>query len=188
MPKSRLPETVTQGGRLATSAMKNRRNTKVVYRKMQYGLAWRLVLHWFMFVLAVAALSPLWQLLLTGPVWTSFSDCWQSVMDDMAMLGTALVCLLPYFIYDSLKLSNRFAGPMYRVHREIAALAKGESVPPLKFREGDFWTEIADDFNGMVRRWGAQRGQERPPLPESIEEIFAEPAGALSSPGAFSSR
>ena len=60
--------------------------------------------------------------------------------------------LLPVFILDTIKLSHRFAGPIYRLRNTIRSLANGEEVRPLKFREVDFWQGLADDFNLMVAR------------------------------------
>jgi hypothetical protein len=143
--------------------MKNRRSRQVVFRQVQYKLALRLVLHWTMFVVAFAALSQLWRLLQSGGS-LPLSESLARLALDAAMLGVLLVCLLPYFVYDSLKLSNRFAGPMLRLHRAIRALSQGETVAPVRFRQGDFWPEVAEDFNGMVNRWGANRDGTPEPL------------------------
>jgi len=143
--------------RTVNRIMKNRRRTQVVHRQVQYKLALRLVLHWAVFALAFAALSPLWRLLQSGGS-LPLSESLSRLASDAAMLGVLLVCLLPYFVYDSLKLSNRFAGPMVRLHRAIRGLSQGETVAPIHFRQGDFWPEVADDFNGMLDRWGTHRG------------------------------
>ena len=60
--------------------------------------------------------------------------------------------LLPVFILDTIKLSHRFAGPIYRLRNTIRSLAQGEEFRPLKFREVDFWQSLAEDFNVMVAR------------------------------------
>ena len=38
--------------------------------------------------------------------------------------------MLPVFIVDTIKLSHRFAGPIYRLRQTIRSLAHGERVPP----------------------------------------------------------
>jgi len=60
--------------------------------------------------------------------------------------------LLPVFILDTIKLSHRFAGPIYRLRNTVRSLANGEEFRPLKFREVDFWQGLAEDFNVMVAR------------------------------------
>jgi hypothetical protein len=58
-------------------------------------------------------------------------------------------------IYDVVRMSNRFCGPLFRLRRSIRALSRGEHVDPISFREGDFWPEIAQEFNTLLVR--AQR-------------------------------
>lgn len=55
--------------------------------------------------------------------------------------------LIPIVDCDLLKLANRFAGRFFRPRREMPRLAHDESCALPQFREGDFWLEIADDFN-----------------------------------------
>jgi hypothetical protein len=57
------------------------------------------------------------------------------------------LALLPVFLLDAAKLSNRFAGPMIRIRRALSSVLAGDKVEPVKFRENDFWRSLADDFN-----------------------------------------
>ena len=50
-----------------------------------------------------------------------------------------MVILLPVFLYDTVKLSNRFAGPVIRLRRAMQAISQGNAVEKLQFRENDFW-------------------------------------------------
>ncbi|MDF1841723.1 MAG: hypothetical protein P1U77_09825 [Rubripirellula sp.] len=50
---------------------------------------------------------------------------------------------------DLRKLTDRFAGPFFRLRREMQRLARAESETSNRFREGDFWVEITDDFNSV---------------------------------------
>jgi hypothetical protein len=60
--------------------------------------------------------------------------------------------VLPFLLLDVLRLSHRFAGPMYRLKNALRDVADGKSVPPIQFREGDFWCEMADQFNRVSAR------------------------------------
>jgi len=60
--------------------------------------------------------------------------------------------LLPLVVYDIVQMSNRFCGPLFRLRRELRALARGEHVEPISFREGDFWQEFAQEFNALLAR------------------------------------
>lgn len=57
------------------------------------------------------------------------------------------LALLPVFLLDAARLSNRFSGPILRVRRTLAAIAVGEETQPLHFRQNDFWKSLAVDFN-----------------------------------------
>jgi hypothetical protein len=121
-----------------------------VDHKVQGALMLRAVEYWF-FCLSTIGLGLLGWSLLTGPdqpLYMFFLDAWHF------FLPTAIVSLLilPLLVYDILRLSNKFAGPLYRLRRELRRLAAGEKVPPIKFRVGDYWPELADEFNAASQR------------------------------------
>ena len=62
------------------------------------------------------------------------------------------LALIPAFIWDTLKLTNRFAGPILRLREALAEAGQGNTVPPLRFRDNDFWQEMASNFNLMMDR------------------------------------
>jgi len=47
--------------------------------------------------------------------------------------------------------SHRIAGPLYRLTRQLEALAAGGEPQPLVFREGDFFQEIPEAYNKHLR-------------------------------------
>jgi hypothetical protein len=63
--------------------------------------------------------------------------------------------LLPVFVLDTIKLSHRFAGPIFSLRRAIRGIAQGEAPKKLKFRRLDFWHDLAEDYNAMLARLGA---------------------------------
>jgi len=66
---------------------------------------------------------------------------------------------LPFCVGDILRLSNRFAGPMLRFRRAVQDLGRGAHVEPIRFRDGDFWQDLATDFNVLVERVQGQGGK-----------------------------
>jgi len=56
---------------------------------------------------------------------------------------------------DAIKLSHRFAGPIFSLRREIRGIAAGEKPRKLKFRQLDFWQDLAEDYNAMLSKLGA---------------------------------
>ncbi len=67
-----------------------------------------------------------------------------------AFFASGLV--LPLLLLDVLRVSHRFAGPMYRLRNALRDVADGKCVAPIKFREGDFWCDMADEFNRVAAR------------------------------------
>jgi nitrogen fixation/metabolism regulation signal transduction histidine kinase len=63
-----------------------------------------------------------------------------------------MVFLLPVFVVDTIKISHRFAGPVYSLRRALREIAEGKPPRKLKFRRHDFWHELADDYNAMLLR------------------------------------
>ena len=129
---------------------KQRRSKTFVDPPVQQGLVKRMVLHWVVFVLAATALTFVVQFFGDPfkPVTWHLSELWW----NHAPALLALIVLLPMFIIDSIKVSNRFAGPIMRLRTAIADISAGRKSEPLSFREGDFWKSLARDFNNMVSR------------------------------------
>jgi hypothetical protein len=67
-----------------------------------------------------------------------------------SFFASALV--LPVLVLDVVRVSHRFAGPVYRLRTSLRDLADGKSVSPIKFREGDFWYDMAEEFNRVAAR------------------------------------
>lgn len=74
-------------------------------------------------------------------------DFWPSLLASMLVL--------PVIVWDLLRLSHRFVGPMIRLKNAMRDLAAGKQVPAITFREGDFWCEFAEEFNRVAARMEA---------------------------------
>ena len=62
------------------------------------------------------------------------------------------IVIAPAIAYDILKLSHRFVGPVYRLHKAIKSLAAGEETPPVRLRKDDFWKDVIADFNVLAEQ------------------------------------
>ena len=78
-----------------------------------------------------------------------------------------------------MRVSNQFVGPLYRLRRNMRELAAGESVRPIKFRDGDFGHEFADEFNELARKMQALR-EGGPDASTSAMDESAEPVAAAT--------
>ena len=92
-----------------------------------------------------------WEFLISGPD-VPFLACFATTWSRYASAFIVLIALLPVVIYDSLRLSNRIAGPTFRLQGALRELASGESFPSLKFRRRDFWHDLAEDLNTLSLR------------------------------------
>ena len=139
--------------------------------KVQGALVRRLVMHWASFITIAAVVAFALQILTNPfrPLEHHLQEMWWTHGPFLLVM----FFMLPVFIVDTIKLSHRFAGPIYRLRNVIKGMAEGEPFKPVKFREMDFWQDLADDFNTMIERVGGQSSDAR-----DIETVDAE-AGVL---------
>jgi nitrogen fixation/metabolism regulation signal transduction histidine kinase len=76
--------------------------------------------------------------------------------------------MLPSYVIDTIKLSHRFAGPIFSLRRAIREVAAGQPARKLKFRGRDFWQDLAGDYNAMLVRLGALEEEKRS-APDTIK-------------------
>ena len=131
--------------------MSKRRLQKYVDREVQTSLLTRLCGHWALFMIANVVAILFWTRFMdtpTDPWGVTVSLTWQRML-PFALVSMALA---PVFIWDAVKLSNRFAGPIIRVRRVLAQYAEGHDFKAIEFRQGDFWKALASDLNRAFSR------------------------------------
>ena len=127
-----------------------RRKKKFIDAHVQGALAQRIIFHWLVFLCVATLASFILQVLSNPfrPLSAHLADVWWT--HGPFLLVT--VFLLPVFVMDSIKLSHRFAGPIFNLRRSIREIVDGKPPRRLKFRRHDFWHELADDYNAMLSR------------------------------------
>lgn len=70
-----------------------------------------------------------------------------SLTDEAIYWVPGFFMLGPLMVYDMLRVTNRVAGPIFVLRRELNSLNQGESGRPLKFRNDDYWDCLANEFN-----------------------------------------
>jgi len=70
------------------------------------------------------------------------------VMDGIFFAAAVIECA--FLAWMGLKISHRVAGPLYRLKGEMLRTARGGEVKPLKFRDGDYFAELADAYNEQM--------------------------------------
>lgn len=127
--------------------MKHARKQNFVDSTVQGALLRRIVLHWFLyFVVAGLAIVTL-QAMLSGPNGEPLmTRVWQEA-GEFTLVGLILICIFPAFLLDTIRFSNRFVGPVGRLRRYLRQLGQDGNTERLSFRGGDFWSEMAEEFN-----------------------------------------
>jgi hypothetical protein len=134
--------------------------------QVQGALVRRLILHWTGFFVTASIVTFVLQVLSNPliPISSHVEELWWTQGPFLIVM----IFLLPMFVLDTIKLSHRFAGPVYRLRRTIQAVAAGEAPRHVKFRDFDFWHGLADDYNKMIDRLAANP---TPVVTEPEEEV-----------------
>jgi hypothetical protein len=133
---------------------KFKRKRLFVDRSVQGAFMLRAAGHW---LLCVTMLTVVYTAvsLLVEPLRLFFPDT-SGLWFCLAPAVVTTLLLLPIIVYDTVKLTHRFVGPMLRLRRGMRELAAGVHVEAIRFRDDDFWKEFADEFNALADR--VQRG------------------------------
>lgn len=147
-----------------------KRRKLLIDRAVQGALLRRVALHWAFYFTGLVIVLGIFYVLKS--LATSEPMSVNEFFQDHMITFTVLLALVPVFLYDTLKLSHRFAGPIVRLRNGLNAWGDGEEVKPIKFRQNDFWNELADHFNRAV-----ERTQREVPEPEgsAAHETIKEP-------------
>ena len=128
--------------------MDHRRKKLLVYRPVQKALLVRVGFYamacLLFMILPVTLVRSLMNpdILLTAHLVSVLSDYWP-------ILATG-VMIIPFAIYDMLKVSNRVVGPIIRMRNEMARFVNGEEVDLVVLRQDDFWHDFAAVFNEVI--------------------------------------
>lgn len=146
--------------------MQNKRKRHFIDRTVQGAILRRLAMHWFLSLALMGGLLYFVELLLVEP-----QNAWGNLVERHAATVLVICALAPIFLYDLCVLTNRFAGPMVRLRRAMKSLADGEDVAEVRFREQDYWGDLAEDFNRVLRRLRSAEASSS----ERCEAQFLEP-------------
>ncbi len=126
------------------------RRKQFVDSHVQGALVRRILFHWTVFLLVSFVVSFLLQVL-SNP-FRPLSEQIQQLWGTHGPFLLVVVFMLPVFMIDTIKISQRFAGPIFSLRRAMQNVASGEAPRPIKFREDDFWPDLAEDYNAMLRQ------------------------------------
>lgn len=129
----------------------NKRARVLIDSTVQWSLGRRMALHWFAFFGMLVGINVVVRSILAIPDSTISQALQQALLDQLPQISIMLLAL-PIFVLDTVKFSNRFAGPIFRLSKSLETLGAGTPMRPIKFRNGDFWMDMAEKFNKVLAR------------------------------------
>lgn len=130
------------------------RKTYLIDKSVQTTLLYKAAWYWILSLAVVAALNVMGWIFVSPGVHklVEIREQLPSIFATFFMALISSLIVLPFLLADLAKHTNRFAGPVFRLQRAMKDLANGKSVAPLEFRDGDYWTELAESFNQVATR------------------------------------
>jgi hypothetical protein len=130
--------------------MKRQRRRILIDQPVQGGIALRLSVYWFCTIITAFVLLVVVQCIL-DPSTPFFAQLDRAKSTAFPLLA-AFLLMLPVVLRDLTRLTNRFAGPVYSLKRAMRELREGKLRAELKFRKGDYWHDLADEFNALAKQ------------------------------------
>lgn len=117
---------------------------------VQGGLVGRIILYWLS-VVAYFAIGHVVFQWIDQPEWT-LEEHFNAMLAAFGFWLPGLLLLAPLIVFDIVKMSHRFAGPVYRLKSHLTKVCSGEEKGKLWFREGDYWWELVEPVNNIITR------------------------------------
>ncbi len=124
------------------------RKQNYVDSHVQGALLRRICSHWLVFFFVSAFAIILLQTLLGDPSKT-IAQRLRLETGEFMFMAIVMISLFPAFMLDTIRFSNRFVGPIGRVRRYLRQLRNGQT-DHCSFRDDDFWSELAEEFNEVA--------------------------------------
>ncbi|MGI9457346.1 MAG: hypothetical protein ACR2NU_12350 [Aeoliella sp.] len=128
----------------------HKRKRLMVDPKLQIAVLCRVTMYWLVAVTVLCLMAAV-QVVLTDSA-VGYELLANRVMIAFGPALIASVIALPLLLFDCVRFTNKFAGPMHRLRREVKQLADTGKAEPMDFRKGDFWYDLAVQFNRLAER------------------------------------
>jgi len=132
----------------------DRRRTRLVDRKFQFGMAWRLLLVMSGFFAAgiVLVFAPSAAVLVTRSDLGSLEPAAEEFLVlHRRIWPAALLSFAGVFGY-CLLFSHRVAGPVHRINEALRQMLRGETPAEIRFRKGDYFHSTAELLTELSRK------------------------------------
>lgn len=142
----------------------NRRKSRLVDRRYQFGLAWRMLLVFLLFfaIGVFVVFAPSMYGLLTGADLAELEPAAEEFLILHRRIWPAvLVVLAGVFIY-TLRFSHRIVGPIYRINQVLHKMLRGEYPGSVTLRKGDHFQETAELLERLSQQFARRREEGAP--------------------------
>lgn len=132
----------------------NRRRGRLIDRNFQLGLAWRMMVVYFLFFLAglVIVFAPSMYRLATGSDLNELEPAAREFLIlHVRVWPAALFIFGGVFLY-TLLFSHRIAGPIYKINTVLRKMLEGEYPDKVTLRRGDFFHDTAKLIERLSRK------------------------------------
>jgi len=146
---------------------------------VQGALVGRVVLYWFGIVIYFGLSMGILQWM-ENPELSATQNA-IALFDQLWPCFVTLVLLLPLVIFDMVRLSHRFVGPIYRLRNHLRLVAENPKCHPLNFRDDDYWQQLADPINELQNRIASLEDKAGVKKPASPAPVVLPSLGGLSS-------
>lgn len=139
----------------------DRRKSRLVDRRFQFGLAWRMLLVFLLFFFGgvVLVFAPSMIALFTGERLEALEPAAAEFLVLHKRVWPAVLFVLVGLAGYTLLLSHRIAGPVYRINAVLRRMLDGEFPRKVTFRRGDYFGETAELLEQLSRKLAAERGE-----------------------------
>lgn len=144
-----MAEGATEGTEQQETLAMNQQRKRIWTEQFQTKLFLRIGLYWLIYQLTVWNFLFVAQLVEEGP-----GDLWEQLGRFAWQQYPTLLCFLiivPVLAWDAVRFAHRLVGPVVRFRKTLQEMTAGKPVRPIRLRQGDFLTDLQDDFNGMLQ-------------------------------------
>ncbi len=137
----------------------NRRKTRLADRRIQFGLAWRMMLVFLLFFVAgiLLVFAPSVVGLLTGADLAELEPSAEEFLILHRRIWPAVLFVLAGVFFYTLIFSHRIAGPIHRINKVLEMMLRGEYPESIALRKGDHFQETAELLERLSRQVGSRR-------------------------------
>ena len=130
--------------------MSDNRKRLFIDKFVQGTLIRQLIIHWISFAVATSLALGMFTWI-SNPLLPR-DELFAQVTRRLLPILVAAICIVPLLLRDTISFSHRMVGPISRLRGVLKKLANGEAVNKLAFRPGDYWQEVATEFNEFSAR------------------------------------